>query len=365
MDRKDIGRFLSVVARLKPGVTVAQAQSQMNAIAARIAEEYPDFNGYWGANVVLVRDQISGELRPALLILFGAVAFVLLIACANVSSLLLARASAREREIAVRTAMGASPWRIASQLLTEIVVLALIGGAIGVGLAIWGTDLCSPRVRRIFDLYSIPSIGVSCLCRGSHVDRWLAAWLPLSPFARIRKFQRRSNKAAAVRPVETETLRAERVRGGPNLPRACAVGRFRLLIRSFIQLVGGIRVLTPATCSLQSVTSLEVQTDPRSCFLPAACGIYAFLARSASMDSFPPLLGLVHKPVFTPQPAAAIVDGSSGPTSALSGLTISPRCKYSLAYGATFDARVSRRSYVVIINCRFGPIPTRGSASGR
>src|SRR5690242_10523646 len=75
-DRKDVGRFLSVVARLKPGVTVAQAQTEMNAITARIAEEYPDFNGYWGGNVVPVRDQISGELRPALLVLFGAVAFV-------------------------------------------------------------------------------------------------------------------------------------------------------------------------------------------------------------------------------------------------------------------------------------------------
>jgi putative ABC transport system permease protein len=156
-DRKGIGRFLSVVARLKPGVTVAQAQTQMNAIAARIAEEYPDFNGYWGANVVPVRDQISGELRPALLILFGAVAFVLLIACANISSLLLARGSAREREIAVRTAMGASPWRIANQLLTESIVLALIGGAIGVALAIWGTDLLlAASPKNLLDLRSIP-----------------------------------------------------------------------------------------------------------------------------------------------------------------------------------------------------------------
>ena len=122
-DRKDIGRFLTVVARLKPG---------RNSFASAIANEYqsprrsptniPTSTRYWGANVVPVRDQISGDLRPALLILFGAVAFVLLIACANVSSLLLARAAAREREIAVRTAIGASPWRIARQLLTESVL---------------------------------------------------------------------------------------------------------------------------------------------------------------------------------------------------------------------------------------------------
>ena len=156
-DRKGIGRFLTVVARLKPGATVSQAQSQMNTIAGQIADEYPDFNRYWGANVVPVRDQISGDLRPALLILFGAVAFVLLISCANVSSLLLARAAAREREIAVRTAIGASPWRIARQLLTESVLLALIGGAIGVALAIWGTNLllvASPN--NLLDLRSIP-----------------------------------------------------------------------------------------------------------------------------------------------------------------------------------------------------------------
>jgi putative ABC transport system permease protein len=155
--RKGTGRFLTVVARLKSGATVPQAQSQMNAIAAHIAEEYPDFNGYWGANVVPLRDQISGDLRPVLLILTGAVAFVLLIACANVSSVLLARAAAREREIAVRTAIGASPWRIVRQLLTESVLLALIGGAIGVVVSIWGTNLLlAASPKNLLGVSSIP-----------------------------------------------------------------------------------------------------------------------------------------------------------------------------------------------------------------
>src|SRR5260370_16873317 len=108
---------MTVGARLQPGDATPQAHTQMSAIAAQLEHEYPDFDGHWGVTLVSLRDQISGDLRPALLILFGAVAFVLLIACTNVSSLLLARAASREREMAIRTAIGASPCRIPSPLL--------------------------------------------------------------------------------------------------------------------------------------------------------------------------------------------------------------------------------------------------------
>jgi putative ABC transport system permease protein len=151
--------WLPVIGRLKPGVTRTQAQAEMGTIGNRLEQQYPDSNTGFGINVVQMHEQLVGRMRLALLVLLGAVGCVLLIACANVTNLLLARAASRQKEMGIRAALGAGRWRVARQLLTESVLLAVCGSALGLLMAYWGLKALVALAPA--DFPSANSIGIS------------------------------------------------------------------------------------------------------------------------------------------------------------------------------------------------------------
>ena len=251
-NRTHSGRYAMVIGRLRSGASLAQARAQLKKIAADLERQYPDYDTGWSTNVVSLTEQVVGPTRLILLVLLGAVALVLLIACANVANLTLARVASRGRELAVRTALGAPRWRLIRQWLSESVLLGLAGGVAGVFLAGWGVSLLLaarpsgvPRLAevrldgRVLTLTAFVSVGVGVLFG------LIAAW------GRVGR-------------VENTGLRAEEQ--GLRTTVGASAGRFRgaLIVAqvslSLVLLAGAGLLLR----SLQRLSSVDPGFDPRN-----------------------------------------------------------------------------------------------------
>lgn len=362
-ERKNVGRFMTVVARLKPGETLAHAQTRMNAVATQLEQEYPDFNGHWGVNVVALRDQISGDLRPALLILFGAVAFVLLIACANVSSLLLARAANREREMAVRTAIGASRWRIARQLLTESVLLAVIGGGIGVALAVWGTNaLLAASPENLLDLrgVSIDWRVLAFAAGATLIAGLLFGFLPsyISAHSGISETLKEGGRGSSAG-KQRRMVRSAFVVAQIGLAVVLLAGA-GLLIRSFVRLVGvdpGFDSSHLLTFKVMLPGSKYKEDKPVIAFFQQYLSRIGRLpgVRAVSMNSYPPFSGLgsstaVH---ILGQPQRSLMDLPEAAVRVV-GAEYFGTMQIPLRAGRDFNEQeLTEERHVVIINQEF------------
>ena len=159
-DRQWPGRYLKVIARVKPGVSIQSADAEMHMLGQRRAIEFPQFDANWTANAQPLRENLTGDVRTGLLVLLGAVGFLLVIACANVANLMLARASGRHKEIAIRASLGATRGRLVRQLLTESVLLSLVASLVGLGLAALGTRAIVALIPATFPAPAMTDVAI-------------------------------------------------------------------------------------------------------------------------------------------------------------------------------------------------------------
>ena len=233
--------YLDVIARLKPGVTIEGAQAAMEAIAARLAQQYPKSDKGWSAQVSSMRDSLVGDVRPALLILLGAVGLVLLIACANVANLLLARSMTRGREIAIRTALGASRAAIVRGILAESMLLAALGGAAGLVVASWATSALiklQPDAIRGLGAVTIDRSVLAFTIALVLITGLLFGILPALQASRIADVSSRLKESSRSTTGGREWWRARGVLVGAEMALAVMLlAGAGLLMRSFVRLV--------------------------------------------------------------------------------------------------------------------------------
>jgi predicted permease len=264
--------MLSVVGRLAPGVTVEQARQEIAAISARLAQQYPETNRGLGSNIVALHDQAVGRVRPALVLLLAGVAFVLLMACVNVANLLLARSVARQKELAVRAALGAGRLRLLAQMLTESLLLALVGGVLGLVLVWIGVRvliaIAPPELPRLNEVHPDFTIAlftaVVSILAGIFVGVAPAIAAGRNNVQGVLKDMSRGVAGGVLR----QRLRAVLVVGQIALALVLTIGA-GLLLRSFVTLLNvdpGFRAEHLLTLQIQLPTRIGTSPDSRRAF---------------------------------------------------------------------------------------------------
>jgi putative ABC transport system permease protein len=254
-DHRGAGTNLRVIGRLRSGVSLAQAAGELDALTERYQERAPDAIRGGRLSAVRLQEQIGGSLRPALLLLLGAVALLLLVACVNTAALLLARATARQRELAVRRSLGGSRWRLVRQLLTESLVLGLAGGALGVALA-----ALALRSSSLLDLVSFGGAGDATVWAPRLDARVLLAALAASLLSAIAFGVAPALRSVSIRGRDREALSATlRAGAGRQSSGARALALHRLLVVLEVALC--VVLLVGAGLLLRSLLSLRA-VDP-------------------------------------------------------------------------------------------------------